>query len=314
MEVMDSDFESCVVRGDDGKAGFLCPHCEELTVTNGAAGKWEQTASGKKGKYGYAISGLFVGHQNASDMLDDWEDAHNIQEFYNSTIGLPYSPENSRLTRQILKDTATGEEKCAIGSKEPTIAGVDVGKKCYYQIAKLTETGETNVIKYGQCVFDELPGLFKRFNVETLVIDLRPEEQSVKKLIRGRKWWYASDYNAEHSIDWYAVTRADTETRSGSVKVVKNHRTQTCDALINNIAVKKKFIYPRQIRGDHVFLKQMCALQRMENKDKRTGEINAFYGNGGKADHYFHAGGFLLLASLLRRRAGFARPGGQFHG
>jgi len=314
MEVMAGDIESCIVRGEDNKAGFMCPHCDELTLTNGVPGKWVQTSSGKKNRYGYAISGLFVGHQNLDDLLDKYEDAHNIQEFYNSNLGLPYSPANSRLKRKDLIELAIGEEKCHNGSKEPTMAGVDVGKKCYYQIGKATETGEISVIKYGHCSFDELPGLFARFNVQSLVIDLRPEEQSVKKLIRGKKNWYASDYNASSSIDWYEVTRADTETRSGSVKVLKNHRTQTCDALINNIAVKKRFIYPKQIRQDNVFLKQMCALQRMEKSDRDTGEIRAFYGNGGQADHLFHAGGFLLLASLLKRKTGFARQGGRFHG
>jgi len=164
----------------------------------------------------------------------------------------------------------------------------------------------------GICTFDDLPELLLRFNVKTLVIDLRPYEQAVKTLIKGKKGWYASDYNASGSIDWYEFTKADAG-KGQSVKVVKNHRTQTCDALIQEISVKKLWEFPQQIKNDNLLIKQMCALQRMEKVENDTGEIKAFYGNGGSADHYFHAGAYLLLAFLIKRNSGFATLGPQFH-
>jgi len=312
MEVMASNFESCVLRGEDGVVGFSCPHCSELTQTNGVPGEWRLVSKGKKQRYGYSISKLFVGHANLGELLDNFEDAHNIAEFYNSDLGLPYSPANSRLSRANLVDSAIGEEKCAIGSKEPTIAGIDVGKKCHYLIAKPTETNQLNVIAYGTCSFDELSGLLRRFCVDTLVIDLRPEEQSVKTLISGHRRWYASDYNASGSIDWWEVVRADSG-KAGSIKVIKNHRTQTCDALIENIAIKKQFIFPQVVKHDNTFIKQMCAMQRMTKTENDTGEIKAFYGNGNRPDHYFHAGAFLYLAFLAGRKKGFVRSGPKFH-
>jgi hypothetical protein len=316
QEVITSNFESCVIRNDEGTVGFLCPHCGELTQTNGAPGEWRVTneGKGKKQRYGYSISRLFVGHANLESLLEKYEDAHNMQEFYNSDLGLPYSPANARITRGDLMDCATGDTNNHLGSKEPTIAGIDVGKKCHYIIANQNEAKDLNVIAYGTCTFDDLPELLRKFSVDTLVIDLRPEEQSVKKLIRGHRRWFASDYNTSNAIDWYDFTRADTGGKGGSIRVVKNHRTQTCDALIEAVAVRKRFTFPQQIKQDNQFLKQMCALQRMEKKENDTGEIRAYYGNGGKADHYFHAAAYLFLASLVRRTAGFARPGPQFHG
>lgn len=316
QEVMMSNFESCVVRGKDGKAGFLCPHCGELTQTNGAKGEWRNTnpGKGKKQRYGYSISQLFVIHANLDTLLEKYEDAHNMQEFYNSNLGIPYSPANAKISRGDLMAAATGDPECHRGSNEPTIAGIDVGKKCHYMIAKPNGTNELPVVAYGMCTFDDLPELLRKFNVDTLVIDLRPFEQSVKKLIRGHRRWYASDYNTSSAIDWYDFTRADTGGKGGSIRVVKNHRTQTCDALIEAVAVRKRFIFPQQIKQDNQFLKQMCASQRMEKKENDTGEIKAYYGNGGKADHYFHAGAYLFLASLVKRTSGFARPGPQFHG
>lgn len=317
QEVMTSNFESCVIRGEDGKAGFLCPHCGELTQTNGAPGEWRITneGKGKKQRYAYAISQLFVSHANLDALIDKYEDAHNMQEFYNSNLGIPYSPANAKISRGDLMDCAIGDTNNHLGSKEPTIAGIDIGKKCHYIIANQdNEAKDLNVIAYGTCTFDDLPELLRKFSVDTLVIDLRPEEQSVKNLIRGHRRWFASDYNTSNAIDWYDFTRADTGGKGGSIRVVKNHRTQTCDALIEAVSVRKRFIFPQQIKQDNQFIKQMCALQRMEKKDNDTGEIRAYYGNGGKADHYFHAAAYLFLASLVKRTAGFARPGPQFHG
>ena len=313
LEVIATNFESCVIRGGDGVVGFLCPHCNKLTQTNGSPGEWRSTAKGKKQHYGWAISRLFVGHGSLEELLENFEDASNLQEFYNSDLGLPYSPANARISRGDLLTAAIGDEHNHLGSREPTVAGIDVGKKCHYMIANKTETGEVNVIAYGAVPFDDLPELLRKFNVESLVIDLRPEELSVKKLIKGKRRWFASDYNASASIDWYELTRADSGKKGGSTRIIKNHRTQTCDALIEQVSVYKKWIFPKKIKKDNVFLKQMCALQRMEEPDKKTGETKAFYGNGGKADHYFHASAYLLLAFLVKRKAGFARLGPQFH-
>ena len=312
MEVMASSFESCVLRGEDGVVGFSCPHCEKLTQTSGAKGEWRLMAKGKKHKHGYSISKLFVGHANLEELLETYEDSHNIAEFYNSDLGLPYSPANSRLSRSDITDNATGDEKCARGSAEPTIAGIDVGKKCNYMIALPTENNQLNVIAYGTCTFDDLPDLLRRFNVDTLCIDLRPEEQSVKHLITGKRRWYASDYNASGSIDWWQIVRADSG-KAGSIKVIKNHRTQTCDALIESIAIKKMFTFPQVAKYDNTLIKQMCAMQRMEKTENDTGELKAFYGNGGRADHYFHAGAFLYLAFLAGRKRGITSAGPQFH-
>lgn len=312
MEVMSSSFEVCVIRGEDGEVGFVCPHCHELTQTNGVPGEWRMVSEGRSQHYGYSISKLFVGHAKLSELLENFEDAHNIQEFYNSELGLAYSPANARLKRDDLINAATGDVNYAIGSKEPTFAGIDVGKKCHYFIGVPGEGKRKSIKAVGTCTFDELPEILRKFNVQTLVIDLRPYEQSVKTLIMGKRGWYASDYNASGSIDWYEFTKADAG-KGRSIKVIKNHRTQTCDALIQDISVRKLWEFPQQVKNDNLLIKQMCALQRMEKVENDTGEIKAFYGNGGSADHYFHAAAYLLLAFLVKRNSGFATLGPNFH-
>ncbi len=57
----------------------------------------------------------------------------------------------------------------------------------------------------------------------------------------------------------------------------------------------------------------MCSTQRMEKSDKDTGEIKAYYGNGNRPDHYFHAAAFLELAFIAKRSSGFVQAGPKFH-
>jgi hypothetical protein len=74
---------------------------------------------------------------------------------------------------------------------------------------------------------------------------------------------------------------------------------------------KHSFILPGSAKGDNLFLNQMCAPVRVEKTDKDTGDTKAIYGNGGKADHYFFALVYFLLACELRRGISVT-PGGVF--
>ncbi len=313
LEVESDCFENWVVEAPiSKKVGFVCPHCGDLTQTNGAPGKWELIAKGKEQQYGYSISRLFVGHANLRELLDKFEDAHNMQEFYNSDLGLPYSPANSRLSRGDIITQAIGEGVSSLGKSEQVFCGVDIGKKCHWVVGKINENGYREILDYGICGFDDLSEIFRRFGVNTLVIDSRPYEHEVKKLIAGKRNWYASDYNTGKNLDWYETTKVDTG-KGKTVRVLKNDRTQTADALIEHVSIKKNIIFPSKVKGDNRFIKQMCAMQRMEKSENDTGEIKAFYGNGNKPDHFFHACAYFLLATMLKRKSGLARLGIAFH-
>lgn len=303
LEVKDIGIENTVVRSNtipEG-VGFVCPHCHDLTQTNGVVGKWELDEKKDNQKYAYGVTRLFTANHSLKKILNDYEEALNIQEFYNSVLGIAYAAADSRLNRSVLSEVCTGPEKHFGQSSEPTWMGVDVGKRCHWVVGKPTSTGQKQILAYGSCGWDELKSIVARYSVKYCVIDLRPYEQEVKKFIGGNRSFMACDFNTGNQEDWYRLTTVDTETREKSLRVIKADKTQSCDILIREIMSKKSFVLPASAKGDNVFMNQMCAPVRIEKTDKDTGDIKHLYGNGGRADHYFFAMVYFLLACQLKR-------------
>lgn len=301
VEIQATGFENCVVQSPlTNVVGFQCPHCHDLTQTNGAQGEWVCDIKADNQRYGYSVSRLFVRNGNLKVLMDKYYGALNIQEFYNSDLGLPYAPANAKLQIGDIVNASIGVSEIPFGSSEPTWMGVDVGLKCHYVIGRPLESGLKEVIAYGVCTFDELFDIEKRFNVRSCVIDLRPYETEVKKHITGRRGFFACDFNTGNQEDWYSFKLADDETRTTS-RIIKADRTQSCDHVINEISVKKSLILPRMAKDDLRFRNQMVAPTRMDLSDNKTGDIKAVYNSGGKADHFFFAMAYMLLAFEMRR-------------
>jgi hypothetical protein len=65
--------------------------------------------------------------------------------------------------------------------------------------------------------------------------------------------------------------------------------------------VLKKVILPSYVKGDLRFVNQLTAPTRMDISDAKTGDIKHVYNSGGKADHYFFAMVYLMLALETKR-------------
>lgn len=302
VEIQLSGFDTCVVKSPlSNEVGFLCPNCHELTQTNGAPGVWVCDVKADNQNYGYSISRLFVRNGSLKSLLTKYEDALNVQEFYNSELGLPYAPDNAKLKRAHIVEACSGEAESAFGSVDSTWMGVDVGIKCRWVVGKARENGYIEVIAYGINKWDELGDVERRYNVKNAVFDLRPYEQEVKRHIGGKRGYFACDFNTGNQEDWYKFTTADDETRGVHTRVIKADRTQSCDHLISQMSVKKKIILPCNAKDDARFVNELCAPTRMTLPDPKTGDIKAVYNSGGKADHYFFAFVYLLLAFETKR-------------
>lgn len=302
IEVIQNSFENCVVKAPlTGNVGFLCPNCHELTQPNGVSGQWVKETDPKNNRLGFSVSRLFVKNASLGQLYNKFEEALNIQEFYNSDLGLPYAPANARLSRQQIEEVSIGASEMPRGSSEATYIGVDVGRKCHWMVGKVRENGYKEVIAYGICTFDEIEDIERRFNVVSGVYDLRPYEHEVKKLMGGRRGRYACDFNTGNQQSWYTFVTADDETKGARARIIKADRTQSCDTVIHEIGVKKRIILPSLVKGDVKFQSQMIAPIRMDVKEQKTGDIKATYNSGGKADHFFFAMIYLLLAFECKR-------------
>ncbi len=301
-EVKLTGIENTVVRAPITKTvGFICPNCHDLTQTNGKPGRWIMDEPKDNQKYGYAISRLFTSRHKLSKLLEEYELALNLQEFYNSTLGIAYAPKNSRLQRSAIFNCANGPEQMPTHSKEETWMGIDVGNKCHWAVGTQSEFGKITVLAYGSDPFDNLQEIVRRYNVTRCVIDLMPFADSVKKFIAGRRGFLACEFNTSPQEDWFKIMSVDREGSNTPLRLVKTDKTQSCDKLIYDITEKQKFIFPSCVKGDNVFINQLCAPVRQEKTDKDRGDVRAIYGNGGRADHYFFALVYLNLAFQMKR-------------
>lgn len=301
QEVEQGSFENCVVKSPiTGLVGFVCPSCHELTNPCGAPGRWVQEVQKDINKYGYAFSRLFTKNTKLSNLLEKYEEGLNIQEFYNSWLGLPYAPENARLTKAEIIASAIGPEKILPHSTDGTWMGVDVGKKCHWVIGKPMPDGTKHVLAYGASRFEDLYEVARRYNVQHGIIDLRPYENESKRFAGTFKGILACDFNSGHMEDWYKVIRADESTPGKTLSIVKADRTQCCDKLIRDIG-QQRFIFPGAVKGDNNFLNQMVAPVRVDREDRITGDIKSVY-QSSKADHYFFAMVYLLLSMSIKRQ------------
>lgn len=300
LEVKNSGFENCVVRSPiSKKVGFICPHCGELTQTNNG-GQWVLDQKKDVQKYAYGISRLFTKRHSLDAILSSFEEALNIQEFYNSVLGIAYTTGNSKIDRQDIVDLC-GPEPQATFSEDSTWMGVDVGRKCYWVVGKVLVTGHKQIIAYGNCPFDDLNSVVNRFNVKYGVIDLRPYENEAKRFIAGRRGFLACDFNTGNQEEWYKVITVDGEVKGHSTRILKADRTQSCDVLLREISSRKNFVFPSTTKGDNEFIRQVCAPARMEETSKKTGDVKAIYTNSGKADHYFFALLYFILSTQMKR-------------
>ena len=305
--VVEDSFENCVgIDKDTKKAEFICPLCHELTSTHGK-GFWNCDVSANNKYAGYSISRLFTPNTEVQELWEKYNESLNIQEFFNSDLGLPYAPENARLSRTVIEEQCNYESDSFRGQ---TWMGADVGKKCYYTIGILADDGRKKVIAKGVCGFEELARVEARYNVGCAVIDLRPYEQEVKNHIRGRRGFFACDFNAPKEVDVYRIEYADENTTSKTCKIVKAARTELFDMLINDISVKKVMSFHKSFKEDQIFLSHLTSPVRMDDVNKKTGESIGFY-NSQKADHYFLSLVYLNLAFQLKKRS-IARKGGNW--
>ena len=313
VECITSGFEDTVVLAPiTKKVGFVCPNCKELTNTCGAPGGWEITSTLDNQKYSYSVSGLFVKQVTLKELYTKYEAGLNLPEFFNSELGLPYSPANSRLKRSDIEAMAIGPMDLKKVYAHPTWAGIDVGNVCHYIIGTKNEDNKNHIINYGTCKFEELPNILKAMNTKCMVIDLRPEEVSAKNIIRGHKHFYACDFNVGKQIDWYTKILADGETSDQKVRILKASRTQSCDKLIMQIISKKQYVYPSSVKSDNDFMNQMCSVQRVEKENKETKEKTSFYTSTSTKDHYFFAHAYLNIAFNLKHGSGIAKLAGLF--
>lgn len=243
---------------------------------------------------GYHISQLYSANTMIAELWATWQeaqgDASKLQIFWNSKIGLPYSPKGSRLSRSELHACTQDYLMRSDSEKVRCSMGVDVGSLFHVRISSLTSDGKRKAEYIGAVkTTQELSELYSRFKVRYCVIDMFPETRTVK------------EFQAKHSGVWLCKFPPNSSAVAAKVirkdedeQILDVDRTQAFDNLVASIR-KQELILPKNAGLIDDYYEQMQAPVRVydEAKDRYSWQ------EGSKADHYFLAELYDAIASQM---------------
>jgi hypothetical protein len=278
---------------DQERCERICWNCEEpLEPDDFREGRWVAKFPDRE-NIGYHVTRLILPTARVAEIVAESKKTKpfEIQEFWNSTLGLPFDPEEGRLSKiAILAATRDyyvprrWDEGGYTGQNLVT-AGVDVAsvRSLNVRISEWLDEYTKRALFIGTVEsFDDLAVIMQSYRVQTMLIDHLPDGRLARAMVNkfpGRCW----------TVSWgdrRAVFEVDSEMRTVSAQ-----RTTTISAVLDSIR-KQQNELPQNLPEDYVAHMRAAVLKKDED-DK--GKVRVFYET--MTDHdYLQAEGYDLLA------------------
>lgn len=306
---------------DMDAAQFICAKCHQPVDRFNAEGHYEPL-NPKSDIRGYAVNRMAHKRTDLKELIIASQDMLNVQEFYNSDLGVPYVLKGSRIDRETINSLISPDYEMMqssdldkvdgagnkvvdaqgqqIKEKMPCAMGVDIGKVLHVVIA---ETNPVTKIKRYLHIAEykewaDIYELFYRFNIFGCVIDSMPELHPAKDVYDKypERVLLANYPNKKfNTSDYYNPSPSEPY-------LVNVNRTLSLDYLFN-LWRRGMVMLPRDIETVPDFYEMMASLIKVKKRDEATGaEYYAYAETGSKGDHYAHACNYELLASSIFNR------------
>ena len=281
---LELDFPNNLGVRDNGTVFRKCKRCgSEIYPKDG---RWMAQYPGRdiEGYWISQLNSVFIDPKTILDLYLNPPNG-NIQEVYNSKLGVAYVAAENRLTPQDVYDCCSGETM-DVKDKGPCAMGVDVGSELHVVIGKKLH-GKPRIVWVGRVKeFEDLHDLAVRFNVSWCVIDLYPETRKVREFRKDKSYLvYGCEYRDKSKND---------EQHDEKDMIIDVPRTEICDAT-HQIVFKHDLVLPARNEEIELYAKQMAAIVKTLEKNQRSGlwfyryrEIDA--------DHYRHATNYFYIA------------------
>lgn len=276
---LEDEFPGCLVWiTKDEEAAVVCRKCRgRLDPSNGA---WISKFPQNRLRRGYHLCQLYSEFIDLAEVLREWEQQKNLEDFYNSRLGIPWISAKNRLQINQVLACSRGYDM-ATTSKRATM-GVDQGDKLHVEVSIPGEGAEEErkiILLSVLNDFGQLGDLMDRYDVRRCVIDAMPDLHSArnfKKAYPGRVFLCFYDDNAKEP-------RWDED--EGSVHV---NRTESLDASHDLIEKQLVSLPAEKYDEVHEFAKHAYNLVKKQEMKEETGEIRWTYVRVGE-DHFRHA-------------------------
>ena len=269
---------------------YLCEHCHE-PMDRFAVGEWITTK--ESSIHGYYISKLYSPLANLELMISASMSATEgeLQEFYNSDLGMAYSPEGTTIGINELDACVNPEydpsdrESVDMDNLGNCYMGVDVGNMLHVDIIEVLEDRERLVYSDTKKDFEELSNLVNSYNIKRVVVDIMPETRKARE--------FAELYKGRVALCRY-IDKDDYDPKTYEVHA---NRTNSIDYTFSRIFHRRlelpynaRFIGGRMRPTDRFgqFYSHLMAPNRILYVDVNK-NIKAKYDEAGKPDHHTHA-------------------------
>jgi hypothetical protein len=290
------------------KMYVACPSCQQPIDTFGP-GRWTARHPENKIYSGYDVPALSCGKLNLNKLavMAVSTDPEVIAELHRSFLGRAYTPKDSGITDEMLKQLSVEIPPGLMdtGPWRDTTMGVDGGARYYYRI---TSVGPDNVVyvrkmgflvpEPGRSINQQLAELMTTYRVRQAVVDGAYDPTAIKEFANAHKgrvrraFYPNTDFNGElfrlpakeekkmHGVEVKEVDPQKVED------IINVNRTMAMDAVFNQIAMAKER-WPSPIHNDAEISAQMKAPIRVIVKNKEGKDLPKWVHS--KPDDYFHA-------------------------
>ncbi len=248
--------------------------------------------------HGYKINGIYNSRRSIPELIDAYEKARlsgfaAMQQFYNQVLGLPYEAIGKTLTKSELENCT--QNYIIPFESSDTFGGFDVGEVIHGIISKKID-GKTRYVWIGTVKNfsgpeDSVEQLIIKYNIQTLVIDAKPETRKVKELVDKYPNKVFAAYYPTRKFDvqnYYMFDEFKYE--------VYIDRTISLDYLINDIQ-NGQIDLPSNAKDINGFYDHMTSSVRTTIINPRSGQPTAVWLEKGP-DHFLHAANYNRLATL----------------
>lgn len=259
---------------DTEQCARVCGNCESpLKEEWIAGGRWVPLHPDRD-YIGYHVHRLIVPLVNIPEIVAESKRTREfeVQEFWNSSLGLPYDPAEGRLSRTALAAATRGyfigEWDDGYGGGNLVTAGVDVAsaRSLHVRVSEHTSEYDKVALYIGEVgSFDELAVMMDAYRVKLMLIDHLPDGRLARAMVNrfpGRCY----------TVSW-ADTRTDilaVDEQRGRVTV---RRTEAISATLDMIREQKNLL-PENLPDDYA--RHMRAAVKRRVEDDR-GRVRVYY-------------------------------------
>jgi hypothetical protein len=282
---LELEFPHCIKFKKD-KAYRACKKCGSEIFTRD--GEW--VSQFESDIAGFWISQLNSHYIDPGEILRLYDNPPhgNIQEVYNSKLGMPYIATEDRLTQQDVYE-CMGSDSMLTRDVGPCAMGSDIGKTNHVVIGK-KHHGRLKIVYINRISgFNDLHDLAQRFGVTSACLDLYPETRKVREFQKSEKIRvFGVQYRDQMKDGW---------RRDDSQGVITVARTEICDAT-HRLITKREVELPRRGGEMETFAKQLTGIAKVLVEDEETGSrVYRYRRVGTYGDHYRHALNYFWLAA-----------------